>query len=173
MCIKREIVDRNGEQYMQITDISVSIEILCDFKMDMKLNSLIPNIVQHVANEQANTNWVRLKPIIEKNGEEYVSQIVYNALNPIFARVPLRNFYLWSSGYVGPIRKQWNKYSERQILKEYAKNSQENDFNAQTIYPSLRRKGTHVSSRINKGKKYAYSIIFSRSYYKLAKYCFQ
>lgn len=79
---------------MQIRNISSSLEILCDFKLNMKLNSLIPDIIQHVVNEQANSNWVRLKPIIEKHSREYISQIVYEALCPIFSKIPLRNYYL-------------------------------------------------------------------------------
>lgn len=94
MHLNGEIIERNGEQYLQINCINVSFQILCDFKMDMKFDTPIPELVRGVVNEQANSNWRKLKPHIESEIKEYIAKIAHKAIAPIYAKVPIRDFFL-------------------------------------------------------------------------------
>lgn len=92
MHIKSEIIERNGEQYLQMKSIDSSVHFDGDFKIDIKFSTAVPEIVQKALNEQANSNWKHVKPLIGADIKNYVSEIVYEIFDPIFAKVPIRGF---------------------------------------------------------------------------------
>lgn len=89
-----EVVERNGEHYVQVNNIRAGFQILGDFKMDINVNTLVPDIIKGAVNEHANSNWRQLKPILEKETETYLHDIVYKAVTPIFENIPIRDFFL-------------------------------------------------------------------------------
>lgn len=91
--IKSEIVERNGEQYVQIKNINASFHILRDFNMDAKFHTLVPDMFKSTVNEQANSNWKQFKPLIEAQLEKYVSKIVHETLFPIWEKVAIKDFF--------------------------------------------------------------------------------
>lgn len=91
---KSEKIERNGEHYVQIKSIDASVQILGDFKMNMGHNSIIPELVRSDVREVKNSKWMQLKPQIETQIEKHVSDIVLQAITPIFAKVPIQSFFL-------------------------------------------------------------------------------
>lgn len=91
--IKSEVVERNGEQYVQIKNINVSFHILRDFKMNTKFHTLIPDMLKATVNEQANSNWKQFKPLVEAQLEEYIAKIVHETLFPIWENVAIKDFF--------------------------------------------------------------------------------
>lgn len=91
--IKSEIIERNGKQYLQINNINLSYQILCDIKMNLRFDTLMPELAQGVLNEQANSNWRHIKPLVEADCEEYISEIVHKTITPIFTNVPIQDFF--------------------------------------------------------------------------------
>lgn len=93
--LKNEIIHRNGEKYLQINSMdSSSVRILGDFKLDMQLKSRVPKIVQNAINEQAKSCVKQLKPLIEIQFNEHLSEILYKAFTPVFANVAIKNLLL-------------------------------------------------------------------------------
>lgn len=95
--MRSQVIERNGEHYVQINDSSAAYQVLGDFRMDIKLNTLVPEMIKDAVNEQANSNWRRLKPQIVGIVQNYLSDMVREAVTPIFDNVPIRDFFLLSN----------------------------------------------------------------------------
>lgn len=59
----------------------------------MKFNTAVPEIVQNVVNEQANSNWRHIKPLIETDIQKYIAEIAYEIFDPIFTKMPIKDFH--------------------------------------------------------------------------------
>lgn len=94
MYMKSQKVERNGEEYVRINDISAGYEILGDFKMDVNFNTLIPNMIKDAVNEHANANWRQLKPEMERAAQKYLSDAMREAVTQILEKIPIRDFFL-------------------------------------------------------------------------------
>lgn len=68
--------------------------MLGDLKMDVKFDSIVPEVVKGVFNEEANSNWLNLKPQIENDFGKYLSEIVGKILTALLAKVPIQDFFL-------------------------------------------------------------------------------
>lgn len=95
--MRSQVIKRNGEHYVQINDSSAAYQVLGDFGMDIKLNTLVPEMIKDAVNEQANSNWRRLKPQIVGIVQNYLPDMVREAVTPIFDNVPIRDFFLLSN----------------------------------------------------------------------------
>lgn len=92
--LKNEIIQRNGEQYFQINSIDSSFQILCDYKTDIQLNTRIPEIMQNALNEQANSKWKQLKPLIETQFNEHIAEVLHKTLAPVFENIAYKHIFL-------------------------------------------------------------------------------
>lgn len=97
MRIKSETLKWNGVQYLQIKTINPSLQILSDIKMNIKFNSSVPKLIQSFVNEQAKSNWKQLKPLLESDFEENISEIIYEMFTPLFTKVPIHDFFVANS----------------------------------------------------------------------------
>lgn len=92
--LKNEIIQRNGKQYLQINSINSSMRILGDYKTDVQLYTRIPWIIKDAINAQVNSKWKQLKPLIETQFNEQISEIFHKTLTPVFANEAYNNIFL-------------------------------------------------------------------------------
>lgn len=97
--MKSEVIERNGERYVQINDIKASFNIFGDFSVDINFDTPMPEAIRSMVNEQANCKWKQLKPQIAADIEEYICDIAYHTIVSIFSKIPIRDFFTWSSEY--------------------------------------------------------------------------
>lgn len=90
--MKCEVVERNGKQYLETKSTDFSYR-LGGVKIDFKFNGAVPEILQTIVNEQSSSNWKQLKPIIEAELEEYVSEVVHKTVAPIFQNIAIKDFF--------------------------------------------------------------------------------
>lgn len=90
--MKCEVIERNAERYLETKSIDLSYR-LGDVKMDFKFHGAVPEIIQTIVNEQSSSNWKQLKPIIEAQLEEYVSEVVHKTVAPIFQKIAIKDFF--------------------------------------------------------------------------------
>lgn len=91
--MKSEVIERNGERYVQINDIRASFNVFGEFSVDINFDTPIPEVIRGAVNEQANSKWRQLKSQIAADIEEYICDIVHHTIVPIFSKIPIRDFF--------------------------------------------------------------------------------
>lgn len=89
---KTVIIQRDGKDYVTLSDLSVSNQV-SNYRAYIHYDNNIASTIYSLVDGTINSNWRILKPMIDPTINRFIGEILEDVVTPIFNEIPLQDFF--------------------------------------------------------------------------------